>query len=598
VRFFFEPIQKGQYLVPITSRYGAAFPLSQQLPIFRLYSLLMRIVPFVVATVVTIALIFALDKRWGPVPALGRFLSPQTGFWQAAEADGEGINDDFSFANLTGNVDVYLDERLVPHVFAEQEEDAYFVQGFLHAKHRLWQMDFQSRYASGRLSEVLSDHRLVNVDRLQRRMGMVFAAENMLAEMEKDPTTKAMLDAYTAGVNSYINTVTEATLPFEYKLLGYKPEAWNNLKIALFVKLMSADLAGLSYARDLQFTNMRSVFSRQEMDLLFPQVSDSSQPIIPRGTPFTAIAAIPPTPATADSMYYGNDTSISPLQLPKPVDVKGSNNWAVSGTKTASGAPILCNDPHLRLTLPSIWYEMQMHTPTMNVYGVSFPSIPGVVIGFNDSIAFGVTNGGRDVIDYYRIKFKDESRRDYWYNGEWKASSIRVEEIKKGDGTVVLDSVAYTVFGPVIYDRTFNNSDTSINTALAMRWVAHDPSNEALVWYKLDRANNYQEYAEAIKSFSAPAQNMLFAAKNGDIAIWQQGRYPLRWPGQGIYIMPGEDSSYNWQGWIPQQDNPHVINPEQGFIQSANQRAADAGYPYFIPGDYFVPWVRMQFPFC
>jgi penicillin amidase len=166
---------------------------------------------------------------------------------------------------------------------------------------------------------------------------------------------------------------------------------------------------------------------------------------------------------------------------------------------------------------------------------------------------------------------------------------MRAEEIRRVNGPAFIDSVAYTVFGPVLYDQTFNNSDSAITTAVAMRWTAHEASNEVLMWYKLDRAANYAEYEEAIKMFSTPGQNMLFASKNGDIAIWQQGRFPLRWPGQGLYVMPGEDSSYAWQGWIPQQDNPHVLNPAQGFIQSANQRAVDASYPYFIPGDYFSP---------
>ncbi|WP_121355430.1 penicillin acylase family protein [Flavisolibacter nicotianae] len=549
----------------------------------------MRIVAFLISTVITGTLIFALNKRWGTVPALGRFLSPQCGFWQAGEASGEALDEDFQFAELKGKVSVYLDERLVPHVFADKDDDAYFVQGFLHAKYRLWQMDFQTRYAAGRLSEVLSDPRLVNVDRLQRRMGMVYAAEIMVKEMEKDPTTKAMLDAYTAGVNRYIQTVTEASLPFEFKLLGYKPEPWSNLKIALFIKLMSADLAGLSYAKDLQFTNMKSVFSLQDMDLLFPQISDSSKPIIPAGTAFAPPAVQPVPPANLDSLYYGNDTTVNPVQVPKPVDIKGSNNWAVSGSKTASGSPILCNDPHLRLSLPSIWYEMQIHTPTMNAYGATFPSIPGVVIGFNDNVAFGFTNAGRDVIDYYRIRFRDESRREYWYNGQWKACQMRVEEIKKRDGSTVTDTIAYTVFGPVLYDKTFTNGDSTITTALAMRWTAHDPSNEALTWYKLDRAKDYADYEEAIKFFSAPGQNMLFASKSGDIAIRQQGRFPLRWKGQGVYVMPGEDSTFNWQGWIPQEENPHVLNPAQGFLQSANQRPVDSTYPYFIPGDYFTP---------
>jgi penicillin amidase len=549
----------------------------------------MRVVPFIVSTVVTVALVFALNKRWGSIPELGKFLSPQTGFWQNADGSSENMDEAFSFKNLKGAVNVYLDERLVPHVFAEQEEDAYFVQGFIHAKYRLWQMDFQARYAAGRLSEILNDSKLLNVDRLQRRTGMVFAAENMLAEIAKDPFSQQVLDAYTTGVNAYIGTLTQSSMPLEFKLLGYKPEPWSNLKSALFVKLMSADLAGLGLARDLPFTNEKSIFSLEEMALLYPQVSDSSQPIIPKGTVFDVPLLTAVTPATVDSLYYTNDTTVNPVQVPKITDIKGSNNWAVSGSKTASGAPILCNDPHLRLSLPSIWFEMQLHTPTMNAYGATFPSIPGVVIGYNDDVAFGVTNAGRDVIDYYRIKFKDGSRTEYWYNNTWQQCKMRVEQIKKRDGSVFTDSVAYTVFGPVLYDNTFNNDDSSINSALAMRWTAHDPSNELAVWIKLDRAKNYADYEDAISNMATPGQNFVFAAKNGDIAIRQQGRFPLRWTGQGLYVMPGEDSSYAWQGWIPQKENPHILNPAEGFIQSANQRAVDSTYPYFIPGDYFTP---------
>jgi penicillin amidase len=500
----------------------------------------MRIVPFLISTVIAGALIFALNSRWGAIPALGRFLSPQTGFWQTADAEGEDLNEELLFTNLKGKVDVYLDERLVPHVFAENDEDAYFVQGYLHAKYRLWQMDFQTRYAAGRLSEVLDNKQLLDVDRLQRRMGMVFAAERMLQEAEREPTTKAVLDAYTAGVNSYINNITESTLPFEFKLLGYKPEPWSNLKIALFAKLMAADLAGLGLARDLPFTNLKSVFSLQEMALLFPQVADSTQPIVPKGTAFTASTAVPQPPATVDSLYYGNDSTVNPVSVPKPVDINGSNNWAVSGSKTASGAPILCNDPHLRLSLPSIWYEMQLHTPTMNVYGATFPCAPGVLIGFNDSIAFGVTNAQRDVIDYFRIRFKDDSRREYWYNNQWQACQMKVEKIKKVDGSHFTDTVAYTVFGPVVYDKTFNNGDSSITTALALRWAAHEPSNELLGIYRLNRSTTYDQYAEAIKLFLCQGRISYLPVKAAILLFGSKDAFRFAGPGRDFTCYPAK----------------------------------------------------------
>jgi penicillin G amidase len=199
----------------------------------------MRIVPFIISTLITVALIIALDKRWGAVPAMGRFLSPQHGFWQNAEPADHNFNESLAFAGLKGNAKVYMDERLVPHVFADNEEDAYFIQGYLHAKFRLWQMEFQTLAAAGRVSEKLgNDPRFLRFDREQRRLGMVYAAENALREMEKDPLTNSYNNAYTAGVNAYISALTDAQLPIEYKLLGYKPEPWSNLKIALFLKQM------------------------------------------------------------------------------------------------------------------------------------------------------------------------------------------------------------------------------------------------------------------------------------------------------------------------------------------------------------------------
>ena len=544
----------------------------------------MRIVPFLISTLLTVSLVFLLNSRWGSLPPLGKFLSPQQGFWQNAEATDHNFSADLRFSQLKGKVKVYIDDRLVPHVFAEQEEDAYFVQGYLHARFRLWQMEFQTFAAAGRISEILgSDPRFLRYDREQRRLGMAYGAENSLKAMEADPQTKAAADAYTAGVNAYISSLTESQLPLEYKLLDYKPERWSNRKIALFLKAMTKDLAG--FERDLEFTNTKSVFSVEEMKTLFPEVSDSSLPIVPKGTAFAAPGMVPVKPASADSLYFGKDTILNVTEVNKPDPLNGSNNWALNGTRTRSGAPILANDPHLGLTLPSIWFEMQISTPRFNAYGVTFPGTPSIIIGYNDHVAFGFTNAGRDVKDYYKIRFRDESRQEYWFDSSWQPTTLKIEEIKIKGAPAVRDTVAYTVFGPVMYDQSFVIDSTN-NTALAVRWSAHEASNEPAMWLQLNGAKNYEEYAAAIKGFAAPGQNMLFASKSGDIAIWQQAKFPARWEGQGLYIMPGEDSSYLWQGAIPQEENPHLINPASGFIQSANQRPVDSTYPYFIPGHY------------
>ncbi|HWC55331.1 MAG TPA: penicillin acylase family protein [Chitinophagaceae bacterium] len=546
----------------------------------------MRIVPFVISTVITAGLVIALSKKWGPVPPLGKFLSPQQGFWQNAEATDQNFSTALKMPGLKGKVEVYFDDRLVPHIFADNDEDLYFAQGYIHAKFRLWQMEFQTFAAAGRISEHLgNDPRFINYDRETRRLGMVYAAENALKLMEADPVSKSGCDAYTAGVNAYIHSLTYATMPLEYKLLDYKPEEWSNLKIALFLKQMSRTLAG--YETDLANTNMKSAFNFNDFMTLDKQVPDSLEPIVPKGTIFDPPGIIPVKPASADSLYFSKKDTVNITEVGMPDPSNGSNNWAVAGKKTQSGAPILCNDPHLELTFPSIWYEMQLNSPTVNVYGATFPGSPNVIIGFNDSIAFGFTNAERDVKDYYEIKFKDDSKQEYWFNGKWEKTNLRVEQIKVRGSKTILDTVAYTVFGPVMYDKSFS-TDLSKGKAIACRWSAHDPSNEGLMWFNLDRAKNYDEYYKAIQVFQCPGQNMLFASKSGDIALWQQAKFPARWYGQGLFVMPGEDSSYMWQGFIPQKENPHVINPDRGFIVSANQRPVDSTYPYFIPGNYIT----------
>ncbi len=542
----------------------------------------MRILFFLLALATTIALVVILDTtKLLPAP-LGRWLSPQQGIWQNAESLDHDYNANLTIPGLKGSTEVYFDERLVPHIFSDNEEDPYFVQGYLHAKFRLWQMEFQTRFISGRISEIVGDAGIKS-DRGFRRMGITSAAESSLAFMEKDEVMRQTMDAYTAGVNAYIENLPESQLPIEYKILGYKPEKWTNLKSVLFFKAMSYDLVGGD--DDFEQTNLLKILGEADYHLLFPQAEDSLSPIIPKGIPFTKSAEIPLAPADADSVYFHRRDSLWFTQEFKPDPDNGSNNWVVSGSKTKSGKPILCNDPHLSLSLPSIWMEMQITTPTSNAYGVTFPGLPIVVIGFNDYIAFGVTNAGRELKDYYEIRFKDASRTEYWFNNAWKKADLRIEQISVKGSTPFIDTVAYTVFGPVIYDKTFKDK-LNQNKAYALSWIAHYPSNPLKMWYQLNRAKNYNDYLEAVQYFNEPSQNIVFASKEGDIAIKQEGKFPLRWEGQGSFVMPGTDSSYMWKEFIPRQDNPFSYNPEQGYLSSANQRAVDTSYPYFIPGSY------------
>ena len=544
----------------------------------------MRIIPFVIFGIITTALIIIFNTSLLLPAPLGKLMAPQSGVWQNAEPVDENISVNLSFPQIKGNVNVYFDDRLVPHVFAEQDNDAYFVQGYLHAKFRLWQMEFQTHAAAGRISELVGKKGL-DFDRDKRRLGMVFAAENSLKEVEKDPATLAECDSYTAGVNAYIESLTQSNLPIEYKLLGYYPEKWTNLKTALFLKFMSLDLAGSE--NDFENTNAKSVFSRADFDKIYPVIMDSLDPIVPNGTLYTKPAQDLKIPATADSLYYGKKDTVN-IKEQKPNPANGSNNWAVSGSKTKSGYPILCNDPHLSLNLPSLWYEMQIVTPNFNAYGVSFPGAPAIIIGFNDNCAFGFTNAGRDVRDYYEIKFRDDTRKEYWFNNSWQPTTFRVEDIKVKGEKDYLDTVAYTNIGPVMYDKSYHGSRGTNDKYYAVRWKAHDPSNELKMFTLLDKAKNYNDYLEAIKYLHTPGQNCIFASKTGDIALWDQGQFPAKWRRQGDFVMPGTDSSYFWQGMIPQEENPHSVNPERGFVSSANQLPADSAYPYYLGGNFPV----------
>ncbi|HEY8387111.1 MAG TPA: penicillin acylase family protein, partial [Parasegetibacter sp.] len=552
----------------------------------------MRPILFLLSLGITVFLIWVLniplELNGARIPKMGMFLSPQHGFWQNAEPADVNYNARLQFNELEGNAQVYIDDRLVPHVFAEKERDLYFIQGYLHAKFRLWQMEVQTHAAAGRLSEVLgkgADGSLLNFDRQMRRLGMVYAAEKSVKEIENNPQTKMTCDAYTAGINAYIRNMRESELPVEYKLLNYKPEPWSNFKTALFLKYMSYDLAGAE--NDFEMTNAKAVFSQEQFEQAYPVFPDSLDPIVPKGSSFAEPGTVLLIPAIADSVYFNWKNGIQIVQQ-KPAEDNGSNSWVVGGTRTKSGKPILCNDPHLGLNLPSLWFEMQLSCSGFNAYGASFPGGPNIIIGFNDSCAWGFTNAMRDVRDYYEIQFRDDSMQEYWFDSSWHKAELRVEEYKIAGGEIFRDTVAYTVFGPVMYDKRFSGAGKTDGKYYAVRWKAHDPSNDLLIFNKLNHAKNYSDYEDAIQYLSCPGQNCTFASVGGDIAIWQQADFPAKWHRQGDFVMPGTDSSFMWQGLIPQKENPHHVNPDRGFVSSANQLPVDKAYPYYIGGYHDV----------
>jgi len=548
----------------------------------------MRLLPLIVSAIVTIGLVAVLNTQLSigttKSPKLGYFLSPQHGFWKNAENINTNFDASIVAGELKGNVEVYLDDRLVPHIYADHDEDAYFVQGYLHAKYRLWQMDFQTRVASGRLSEIAGADKL-SIDRFFRRLGMVYGAEQTEANINaNNPEMKATVDAYTAGVNAYLKQLAPEDLPFEYKLMNYAPEMWTPKKTYLFLMFMSYDLTGQSVAADLQLTNTKDFLGYDLFNKLYTNNQDSLDPIIPKGTVYQKPSILPVKPANVDSTYLMHTASVAfnVQEAPMPPNKNnGSNNWAVSGSKTKSGRPILCSDPHLGLNLPSLWYEVQITTPTHSTYGASFPGSPAVIIGFNDSLVWGVTNAGRDVLDYYELKFKDSSENEYWFNGAWTSVTKRKEIIKVKDSADVIEDIPMTHWGPAMYDAHYQNPQSK-GRNLAVKWTATQSSTGVETFYRLNRAKNYDDYIKAISLWTCPGQNFVMATTSGDIAIKQQGAFVARWEHQGDFIMPGTDSTYDWQGIIPNEENPTIKNPLRGFVSSANQKATDASYPYYL----------------
>jgi penicillin amidase len=383
---------------------------------------------------------------------------------------------------------------------------------------------------------------------------------------------------------AYLKQLAPEDLPFEYKLMNYAPELWTPKKTYLFLMFMSYDLTGHSAAADLQLTNTKDFLGYDLFNKLYTNNQDSLDPIIPKGTVYQKPSILPIKPANADSNYLMKTTTLAlnVQEAPMPPNKNnGSNNWAVSGSKTKSGRPILCSDPHLGLNLPSLWYEVQITTPSHSTYGASFPGSPAVIIGFNDSLAWGVTNAGRDVLDYYELKFKDSSENEYWFNGAWTSVTKRKEIIKVKDSADVIEDIPMTHWGPAMYDAHYQNPQSK-GRNLAVKWTATQSSTGVETFYRLNRAKNYDDYIKAISLWTCPGQNFVMATTSGDIAIKQQGAFVARWEHQGDFIMPGTDTTYDWQGIIPNEENPTIKNPVRGFVSSANQKSTDASYPYYL----------------
>ncbi len=478
---------------------------------------------------------------------------------------------------LSARVEVRRDAHGVPHLRARSLADVFFAQGYVTAQDRLWQMDLSRRHAEGQLSEIFGD-RTLRYDLESRTLGLNQAAERALAEL--DPDTRRLLDSYARGVNAFLESHRDR-LPMEFLILRYQPQPWRAADSVAVVLNLSTALSQ-SWEDDLMREHVSAKLGKNLASDVFPDHSALDVPV----------AAVPASaPAGAQKMTTGldaeplGDAPLREMVRPPHVDFPGgmgSNNWVLNGSHTKSGKPLLANDPHLSHSVPSVWYMIHLQAPGLNVSGVSLPGLPLVVIGHNEHIAWGMTNTAPDVQDLYAENFNFRDSTKYLHNGQWVDAEVRNEVIKVRDQRDYPLAVKVTRHGPVVS----HDGDRD----LALRWTALEPHAIRLPLLRMNQASNWQEFTTALRDFTVPMQNFVYADQEGNIGYYAAGLVPIRKQGNGAVPVPGSTDDYDWTGFIPFEDLPHSYNPPSGMIATANGRIVPDSYPFFITANWEAPY--------
>jgi len=465
---------------------------------------------------------------------------------------------------LQGPVEVLRDRWGVPHIYARDVHDLYFAQGFCHAQDRLWQMEFNRRLASGRLSEVLGAATL-EVDRMMRRVGLHRAARRDIETA--DAETRALYDAYVAGVNAFLSVGWP--LPPEFLILRVRPEPWQPADTALMGRLISF---GQGVNWDTEIARLR-IF-----EAAGPDLAAELDPAYPAGMP----VAIPPGGTSTAPLSLAS-TAFAGLAQALGVGLGGgSNNWAVDGTKSASGRPLLASDPHISATMPCTWYQAHLVSPEYKVAGASLAGMPGVAIGHNERIAWGITNGMVDTADLYVERVDETDRRRYEYDGRWEEGDLLHEEIKvRGRATPVVEEVLITRHGPDIGPALPGEE-----RHLTLQSIALDGRGLLGPGHHLSRARDWETFRTALREWETLAMNFVYADIDGNIGYHFAGRVPVRSRGQGLLPAPGWDPAYGWVGTIPFDELPNAYNPPTHFVASANAKVIGDDYAYYMGNDW------------
>jgi penicillin amidase len=534
-------------------------------------------------------------RRVGPVPALGPFLDPASGVWSAATNVELPRQEAVTLPGLAGPVQVLFDDRAVPHIFAATSEDAARALGYVVARDRLFQMEMRWRTAAGRLAELAGED-LLAVDQGMRRLGLAWSAERDFERFDRSSPVMRDVAAYAAGVNAFIEGLGRRDLPLEYRLLGARPSAWKPVYSLYLLKVMGWNLT--YWNGDLRRLRLQAHVGEAAAAALFPVHSPIQQPIQPNGEsgPRSDFTRIPPPRGpdiAALELVRDLEAALGPLAYAHGSDSEppplGSNNWAVAPARTAGGHALLSGDPHLELTLPAIWHEAHIAVAgELDVYGVTIPSVPAVLIGFNRDVAWSFTNTGADVIDFYEEEFDEpEAPTRYLVDGEWRPLTQRVEEYRgRGGRILAVDTLYHTHRGPVV---------TREDRRLSMRWTVLESSVETRTFWDANRAGSVEEWLDALAPFAAPAQNGIVADRDGTIAIRSTGRFPHHPDGIGLEVRDGSVGASDWIGFWPLERYPTSVNPEQGYLASANQEPIDPQVdPTYLGANWPTPWRAMR----
>ncbi|MFJ2888585.1 penicillin acylase family protein [Streptomyces sp. NPDC087305] len=527
---------------------------------------------------------------------------------------------------LSGPVDVKRDSYGIPQIYASSDADLFMAQGYVQAQDRFYEMDVRRHMTSGRLSEMFGKGQ-VKDDEFLRTLGW-----DRVAQKEYDTTlsasTKKYLQAYAKGVNAYLKGKDGKDISLEYAALGfennYKPQKWTPVDSIAWLKAMAWDLRG-NMQDEIDRALMTSRLGPQQIADLYPEYPYSrNQPIVTEGEydeytktfgsgdSSTSTSTSGTTGSTSSSSGSALTSQLSSLSnvledLPTAVGVNGqgigSNSWVVAGKNTITGKPLLANDPHLEASLPSVWYQMGLHCRAVSskcqydVSGYTFAGMPGVVIGHNQNIAWGMTNSGVDTTDLYLEKLSGDG---YLYDGKTKPFTSRTETIKVAGGASKKIVVRETNNGPLLSDRDDElvkvGKKATVDTAapdrgdgygIALRWTAEDPGTTMDAVFAIDKASNWTEFRAASTKFDVPSQNLVYADTKNNIGYTLPGKIPTRGKGDGSLPVPGWDPKYDWDGYIPQAALPYEFNPKRGYIVTANQAVIDKDkYPYTLTTDW------------